>query len=51
MSKCCIYCRVANESTPAHSAALHNQLLSLRAAAEKLSLEERGVKHHDLRHQ
>ena len=35
MSKCCIYCRVANESTPAHSAALHNQLL---AAAEKLSL-------------
>lgn len=38
MSKCCIYCRVANESTPAHSAALHNQLLSLRAAAEKLSL-------------
>lgn len=32
------YCRVANESTPAHSAALHNQLLSLRAAAEKLSL-------------
>ena len=26
MSKCCIYCRVANESTPAHSAALHNQL-------------------------
>ena len=24
MSKCCIYCRVANESTPAHSAALHN---------------------------
>ena len=38
MSKCCIYCRVANESTPAHSAALHNPLLSLRAAAEKLSL-------------
>lgn len=39
MSKCCIYCRVANESTPAHSAALQNQLLSLRAAAEKLGLE------------
>ena len=51
MSKCCIYCRVANESTPAHSAALHNQLLSLRAAAEKLSLEERVVKHHELLHQ
>ena len=51
MSKCCIYCRVANESTPAHSAALHNQLLSLRAAAEKLSLLERVVKHHELLHQ
>lgn len=39
MSKCCIYCRVANKSTMAHSAAMHEQLLSLRAAAEKLGLE------------